>query len=351
MLGDQVKRNGGCVQERGVVLVTGGAGLIGSHIVDELLALGHKVVALDDLSGGSEQNISKKAVLVKGSIQDKALVDRLFDEYRFDHVFHLAAYAAENLSHFIRKFNYENNLIGSINLINASVVFEVKCFVFTSSIAVYGKTQLPMVEDLVPRPEDPYGISKYAVELDLHSAYKTFGLNYIIFRPHNVYGERQNIGDHYRNVIGIFINNTLQGKKMPIFGDGEQLRAFTYISDVSSVIAHSINRPDLFQQIFNIGADIPYTINQLSSYVADIMGVPLNVEYLPDRNEVRDVYAEHSKIRKFFPEYKSTIDLQEGIFRMVKWAKQYGAQKSKRFDRIEIERNLPPSWRNNLLTV
>ena len=117
-------------------------------------------------------------------------------------MFHLAAYAAEGLSPFIRRFNYQNNLIGSINLINLSVRHDVERFVFTSSVAVYGTGQLPMTEDQVPVPEDPYGNAKLAVERDLVCAHDMFGLGYTIFRPHNVYGEYQNIGDNYRNVVG-----------------------------------------------------------------------------------------------------------------------------------------------------
>ena len=220
-------------------LVTGAAGFIGSHIVDHLVSSGHTVIALDDLSGGFADNISAEAVFVEGSINNVELVNRLFQEHQFEYVFHLAAYAAEGLSHFIRRFNYQNNLIGSINLINASInTGTVKCFVFTSSIAVYGANQLPMREDTTPLPEDPYGISKLAVELDLKSALEMFGLNYMIFRPHNVYGERQNIGDPYRNVVGIFMNQIMQGKELTIFGDGLQTRAFSHVDDVAPIIAH-----------------------------------------------------------------------------------------------------------------
>src|SRR6185436_14584617 len=213
-----------------VSLVTGGAGFIGSHVADELLKEGQQVVVLDDLSGGFTENVPSGAIFVRGSITDQDLVNRLFDRYSFANVYHLAAYAAEGLSHFIKRFNYNNNLIGSVNLINASLNSgRVKCLVFTSSIAVYGRNQVPMTEDLVPQPEDPYGIAKYAVELDLKESHEMFGLNHIIFRPHNVYGERQNIGDRYRNVIGIFMNQILRGEPMTIFGDGEQTRAFSHI--------------------------------------------------------------------------------------------------------------------------
>ena len=201
-------------------LVTGGAGFIGAHVVNDLISRGHKVVVIDDLSGGFEDNVNNKAIFIKGSVCSETFITKLFEDYKFDYVYHLAAYAAEGLSHFIRRFNYNNNLIGSINLINESIKQKVKCFVFTSSIAVYGAGQLPMSEATTPLPEDPYGVSKYAVELDLHSAHKMFGLNYVIFRPHNVYGEYQNIGDRYRNVIGIFMNQLMQGKPLTLFGDG-----------------------------------------------------------------------------------------------------------------------------------
>ena len=160
------------------VLVTGAAGFIGSHVCDHLVNAGYRVIALDDLSGGFEDNVNPKAAFVKGSITDAELVNTLFASHQFEYVFHLAAYAAEGLSHFIRRFNYTNNLIGSINLINASInAGSVKCFVFTSSIAVYGKNQLPMTEDLMTAAEDPYGVSKLAVELDLKAAHDMFGLN------------------------------------------------------------------------------------------------------------------------------------------------------------------------------
>src|SRR5438105_4726281 len=201
------------------VLVTGVAGFIGSHVGAHCVKLGMKVIGLDDLSGGFQENIPEGVVFVRGSVTDHGLISRLFNEYQFKYVYHLAAYAAEGLSHFIRRFNYQTNLVGSINLINESVKSEVKCFVFTSSIAVYGAGQTPMSETMTPEPEDPYGVSKYAVELDLRAAHRMFGLPYIVFRPHNVYGERQNIADRYRNVIGIFMNQVMQGQPMTVFGD------------------------------------------------------------------------------------------------------------------------------------
>ncbi|MBS1604860.1 MAG: NAD-dependent epimerase/dehydratase family protein [Bacteroidetes bacterium] len=324
-------------------LVTGGAGFIGSHVVKHCLALGHEVVVLDDLSGGFEDHIPDGALFVKGSVVDHDLVTELFDEHKFDYVYHLAAYAAEGLSHFIRRFNYNTNLVGSINLINESVKHKVKCFVFTSSIAVYGKGQLPMTEALVPQPEDPYGVSKYAVEMDLKAAHEMFGLNYVVFRPHNVYGENQNIGDKYRNVIGIFMNQIMQGRSMTIFGDGTQTRAFSYIDDVAIPIARSVNIPAAYNEVFNIGADKPYTVNELATVVCEEFGVEPNIAYLSARNEVLHAYSDHTKAHSIFGS-PTGIDLKEGIARMAAWARVVGARQSQEFGNIEITEKLPDGW-------
>ncbi|HET7010800.1 MAG TPA: NAD-dependent epimerase/dehydratase family protein [Anaerolineales bacterium] len=326
------------------VLVTGGAGFIGSHVAEALLRRGHDVVVLDDLSGGFEDNLVDGIRFVRGSVDDVELVPRLFDRERFEFVFHLAAYAAEGLSHFIKRFNYQNNLIGSVNLINASVNTGVRAFVFTSSIAVYGASpSLPMTEATPPHPEDSYGIAKLAVEQELRACKEMFGLDYIIFRPHNVYGERQNIGDKYRNVVGIFMNQILQGRPMTVFGDGEQTRAFSYIGDVGPVIAESIDRPGAYNQIFNIGADQPYSVNQLARAVAAAMGVEPRLVHLPPRNEVVDAYSSHAKLAEVFGR-RLPWKLEDGLARMAEWARRHGARESRRFDEIEIEKNLPLAW-------
>lgn len=327
-------------------LVTGAAGFVGSHVLDHLINAGYDAVALDDLSGGFEDNVNEKALFVKGSINDEKLVNALFEEHQFDFVFHLAAYAAEGLSHFIRRFNYNNNLIGSINLINAAInAGTVKCFVFTSSIAVYGANQLPMREDTMPSPEDPYGISKLAVELDLKSAHEMFGMNYMIFRPHNVYGERQNIGDPYRNVVGIFMNQIMQGKDLTIFGDGMQTRAFSHIDDVAPIIAASVEKQDAYNQIFNIGADKPYTVKELATIVCDEFDVPEALKFLEARNEVEHAYSSHEKVHSMFGSMIQNIELRDGIRRMVADARAKGPRQGDKFGHIEIEKNMPPAWR------
>ena len=324
-------------------IVTGGAGFMGSHIAKDLLELGYKVIVLDDLSGGFVENIPKGAKFIEGSVTDYELVNRIFSEHKIDYVFHLAAYAAENLSHFIKRFNYNVNLIGSVNLMNAAINNNVKCFVFTSSIAVYGKNQVPMREDMMPIPEASYGISKLAVELEVKTSHEVFELNYIIFRPHNVFGEHQNIGDKYRNVIGIFMNQLMQDEPLTIFGDGEQTRAFSYIGDVSPVIAKSIQVKKAYNDVFNIGADEVYTINQLAKEVMKVMGKTTKIKYFKARKEVKHAYSTHEKVRNVFG-YKNKFTLRDGLKNMAEWAKKAGARKSKEFSKIEIRKNLPEGW-------
>jgi UDP-glucose 4-epimerase len=326
------------------VLVTGGAGFIGSHVAAALLDRGHAVTVLDDLSGGFEDNVPDGAVFVRGSITDAALVEALFAEGRFEYVYHLAAYAAEGLSHFIKRFNYTNNVVGSVTLLNAAINAGVRGFVFTSSIAVYGSSpELPIGEETRPEPEDPYGIAKFAVEQELASCRRMFGLDYMIFRPHNVYGPRQNIGDRYRNVIGIFMNQILHGQPMTIFGDGRQTRAFSYIDDVAPVMARAVECPAAWNQVFNIGADRACALNDLAAAVAAAMGVEPSIVHLPARQEVLHAHAAHDKVRRLLGAGEP-VALEEGLRRMAAWVRSVGPRAGRPFDGIEVLRNLPPAW-------
>lgn len=332
------------VRRRPVSLVTGGAGFIGSHVAEHLLKMGHDVVVVDDLSGGFTRNIPAGAEFIKASVTDYDLMENIFMANSFDYVFHLGAYAAEGLSHFIRRFNYNNNLIGSVNLVNLAVKYRVKRFIFTSSIAVYGEGQNPMTEDMTPMPEDPYGISKFAVELDLKSANKMWGLEYTIFRPHNVYGEKQHHGDPYRNALGIFMNQIFMHKPVTIFGDGMQTRAFSYISDVAPYIAESCDMESCRNQIINIGADKPYTVLEIAQTIVKYLDPSANIVFLPERNEVKHAYCDHTKFKQIFGNV-STTDLDTGISRMVRYAREVGFIEPTKFEGVELWEKMPESWR------
>jgi UDP-glucose 4-epimerase len=230
-------------------------------------------------------------------------------------------------------------------VLNAAVRAEtVQRFVFASSIAVYGAAQTPMTEDVVPEPEDPYGIAKYAVELDLRAAQRMFGLDYTIFRPHNVYGELQNLADPYRNVIGIFMNQLMSGRPMSVFGDGMQTRAFTHVDDVAPLIARSIEVPGAANEVFNVGADIPYTVLDLAKAVGRAFDVAEpEIDFLPAREEVVHAFSDHAKLHRVFGK-ESTVPLEDGLRRMAEWARETGVREPIRFESVEVLRNLPPSW-------
>ena len=331
------------------VLVTGGAGFLGSHLTRNLLTDscydGLRIIVVDDLSGGFAENVpnSGRVQFVKGSVTDQEFIERLFQEFSFRFVFHLAAYAAEGLSHFIRRFNYTNNLIGSVNVINASIRHAVEHFVFTSSIAVYGSGQAPMLESTQPQPEDPYGISKFSVELDLKAAHEQFGLNFTVFRPHNVYGEYQNIGDKYRNVVGIFMNRIMLEQSLPIFGDGLQQRAFSYVADILPPMISAPFVKAANCEVFNVGATIPTTVLDLAKAVCREFQVDPNIMFLPARNEVKIAWADHAKCAMIFGDKPATT-LEDGLHRMANWARSVGARSSSHFNNIEITEGLPAGW-------
>ena len=158
-----------------------------------------------------------------------------------------------------------------------------------------------------------------------------------------MYGPRQNVGDPYRNVVGIFMNQILQGQPMTIFGDGSQTRAFSYIDDVAPLMAEAIDNPAASNETFNVGADQPYSLLQLAGAVARAMGVEPRVAHLETRHEVQHAHSTHDKVRRVFgARHQATLD--EGLARMAAWVRVHGARVSAPFDAIEVARNLPASW-------
>lgn len=328
-------------------LITGIAGFLGSHVAEWCLELGHQVIGLDNLSGGFVENVPKGAIFRPGSVVDVGSVNALFSLYKPDFVYHLAAYAAEGLSHYVRSFNYINNLVGSANVINAAVNYGAKRLVFLSSAAVYGDVEPPFFEHDICIPIDPYGIAKLAVEQDLSAAHEMFGLEYTVFRAHNVYGIRQNLCDPHRNVVAIFMKQCLSGEPMTIYGDGKQVRAFTYVNDAAPHIARCVELPMTANQIYNIGGSgSSCSVEALSGMVAEALNVPYRVVNLPARNEVKVVTVVHRKMRRDFGiESGKHVTLTDGLARMAAWAKTQTLHDPKPFTAIEIEKNLPAVWR------
>ena len=328
------------------IFVTGCAGLLGANYSRHLLLNGHDVIGIDDLSGGYKAFIpkSEKFKFIKLNLEKRKKVVELFEEHNPDVLLHFAAYAAEGLSPFIRNYNYRNNLICSANLINECITCNTK-MIFTSSMAVYGEQEPPFTEDKIPQPIDPYGIAKYAVECDLKLAHDQFGLRYNIVRPHNVLGVYQNIWDRYRNVIGIFIRMVLNGQPILVYGDGEQTRAFSDIKYYMEPFDKLLTGYD--NEIFNIGADKYFTLNQVAEtvqYIGKKYGYEVPIEYGQARHEVKHAYCDHTKAKSVL-EFVDNTKLEELIESVFVWAMKQPNRKVKNID-YEVTKDIYEYWEN-----
>ena len=328
------------------IFVTGCAGLLGANYTRHLLANGHEVIGIDDLSGGYKAFVTKgeKFSFVKLNLERRKKIVELFEEHKPEVLVHFAAYAAEGLSPFIRNYNYRNNLICSANLINECIKHDTK-FIFTSSMAVYGEQEPPFTEDKRPQPIDPYGIAKYAVECDLKLAHEQFGLRYNIVRPHNVLGIYQNIWDRYRNVIGIFIRKTLNGQPILVYGDGEQTRAFSDIKYYMEPFDRLLTEYD--GEIFNIGADKYFTLNEVANTVQKVgnkYGYDVPIEHGEPRHEVKHAYCDHTKAKSML-QFTDQTNLEELIDSIFVWAMKQPNRKVKNME-YEVTKDIYDYWRN-----
>lgn len=324
------------------VLVTGGAGFIGSWLVDELVRRGHEVTAVDNLLGGRISNVNKDCRFVKGDVRNAETVRRLVKGK--DVVFHLAAYAAEGQSVFSPIAINDINIKPMNNLLVAAVNSGVSRFVFTSSMAVYGSQRPPFREDMPRRPIDPYGIGKAYCESMLETFSGTYGFEHVILRPHNVYGPRQNIADPFRNVLGIWMNRIMRGLPPIIYGDGRQMRAFSYIEDVTPALANAGFLAETANQIINLGADESVTIEKACRILLDTTGTRLKPQYVSERPlEVKNAWCTLAKSVRLL-KYKTKFDFRTGIARMWSWAKAAGPQKPTYALPLEIRKNAPKIW-------
>lgn len=332
------------------ILITGVAGLIGSRLAQHFIERGDSVVGIDDLSGGYLENVPIGVAFHKVNLLDYERVRNVFVSTipPFDVVYHLAAYAAEGLSPFIRRYNYENNVVASMNVLNQAVEIGCGRFVFASSMAVYGDGNTPFDEADITDPVDPYGVAKLAVEQDLKIAGRQHGLDFAIVRPHNVYGPHQNIWDRYRNVLGIWTHQAMNGKPMTIFGDGQQERAFTYIDDILEPLVLLGTKPECRGQVVNLGGITPITIHTAAHVAFDVfqdLGFPMPsppVQFLPARHEVKQAWSSHYKSESLLG-FEDRTPLKIGLFKMASWAKRQ-PDHSVRAMGYEITKGLYESW-------
>jgi UDP-glucose 4-epimerase len=339
------------------VLVTGAAGFMGSHLVDYLLGEGREVYGVDDLSGGYQRNVNPRSHFTRLDLREKEATASLVEQIKPQIIYHLAADATEGRSQFTPINCTERNYLVYLHLLIPAIKNGMEKMVVCSSMSVYGAQKPPFSEEMKPAPEDLYAISKAAMEKATEILSEVHGFKYTIFRPHNVYGPRQNLADPYRNVIGIFINCLLHDRNFYIYGDGEQRRAFSYIDDVTPYIAKSgfMNKAD--GEIFNIGPREEHTINEmarevLSNFVDDPDHPPehLRPKYLPARpKEVKEAFCTCEKAEKILG-YQTTVGLSEGIRRMVEWAKYLGPQEFRYLESLELEtKETPVTWKERLI--
>lgn len=327
------------------ILITGVAGLLGSRLSDWIIQNRPEcnVIGIDNLSGGYKENINPKVIFYEMDCKDKD-IKTIFSIHKIDYVFHFAAYAAEGLSPFIRTFNYQNNLESTANIVNECIRHDIKRLVFTSTMAVYGHGKTPFDEADTPKPIDPYGVAKYACEMDIQIAGHQHGLDWCIIRPHNVYGNKQNIWDKYRNVLGIWMNQHLNGLPMTIFGDGEQKRAFSFIDDCLEPLWKAAVSNKASKQIINLGSPHYYTINEANKILRGVMkgGSYINKE---QRHEVKDAHPTWEKSVKLL-DYKDRTTLSEGLSIMWNWALSQPNRKQFVWNEFELNKGIYTFWEN-----
>ena len=326
------------------ILVTGGAGFIGSHLVDLLISQGHTVSVIDDLSGGDTKNIHKQAKFYQADIRDFSRLQEIFSEFQPEMVYHLAANAAESKAQFSPVDITSRNYDGAIKVVTAAIPHGLKRFIFTSSIAVYGALQTPFKESDRPEPEDIYGITKYAFEESLKVLAEVHNFEYVITRPHNVYGPRQNMRDPYRNVVTIFMNALLRNQPLYIYGSGEQLRCFSYVSDVVDALA-TCATADVAGMTFNVGSDASYSVNHLATEILRLAGSDKKPESLPLRpREVMEAVSDHALSKKHLG-YEDRVGLSEGLHATWEWVREQGPQEPQ-YTPVELESPLlPANWK------
>ena len=336
------------------VLITGVAGLLGSRLADWIIKNKpeYKVVGIDDLSGGFEENINPKVDFWQMDLVNHP-IENIFEARNIDYVFHFAAYAAEGLSPFIRGYNYDNNLKSTARIVNECIKHDVKRLVFTSTLAVYGHGSGGIFdEDQQQLPIDPYGVAKYACEMDIQIAGEQHGLDWCIIRPHNVYGVKQNIWDKYRNVLGIWMYQYLNNEPITVFGDGEQTRAFSYIDDSLEPLWNAAIKPEASKEIINLGGVKEYTINQAAETLVEVIkedegldDFNIGILYLEGRHEVKHPIPTWQKSIDILG-FEHKTDLNEGLKEMWKWAKKQPMRERFVWSKYELDKGIYSFWKN-----
>ena len=324
------------------VLVTGVAGFLGSHLAEKLVDLGHKVVGIDNMLGGYDDNVPNNIDFHKIDCCDFQSVNSIMKGINV--VYHCAATAHEGLSVFSPYEITKNNYLASVSIFSAAVNEKVERIIFCSSMARYGNQSTPFTEDMKTLPVDPYAISKVASEEVLKNLCNLNNIEWVIAVPHNIIGPRQKYDDPFRNVVSIMINRMMQGKAPIIYGDGEQTRCFSYIDDCLSCLIPMLDQKNLNKETINIGPDEEFvTINKIAQICSNLTGVNLDPIYKKDRpQEVKHALCSADKARDLL-NYKTTVSLDDGIKRTYDYIKERGIRPFDYNINIEINNELTPT--------
>ena len=331
------------------VFISGVAGFLGSHLADAHTLRGDQVVGCDNMIGGDLQNLPEGIEFGEADCGDIDTMKQMLNGV--DLVYHCAAIATEGLSVFSPGIVAQHVFGNTAGLLAAAASKKVERFVYCSSMARYGKGDPPFREDQRPAPEDPYGIAKLAAELLVADVCETHGLEYVIAVPHNIIGPRQKYDDPFRNVASIMINRMLQGKQPVIYGDGEQVRCFSFVQDCVDPLLKMGTQSGLSGEVINIGPDEEaVTITELARILAKLLSFDLHPIHVPARpREVRDARCSADKARRLLG-YHTKVSLEEGLGSMIDWIREHGPKPFEYHLPIEIDSPLvPPTWRDRLL--
>lgn len=331
------------------IFITGIAGFLGSHIAEALIKKGHTVSGCDNLIGGYEDNIPEGAQYHYADCGDFEKMKELLRN--IDIVYHTACTAYEGLSVFSPSLVCQNTAQIAVTVASAAISNNVKRFVHCSSMARYGtQEKIPFTEDLEPKPQDPYGISKLSAEKHLKNLAEIHNMELVIAVPHNIIGPRQKYDDPYRNVASIMINLMLQGRQPIIYGDGEQKRCFSFVQDDIDCLLKLGFQDNVVGEIINIGPDEEFvTINELAKIIAKLLDFDLNPTYMPGRpQEVKLATCSADKARRLLG-YETKYTLEQGLQEMIDYIKKRGAKPFKYHLDLEIiNEKTPETWKKKL---
>lgn len=328
------------------IFITGVAGFLGSHLADRMIELGYEVVGVDNLVGGFIENVNPKVKFFKADCNDFEKMKELIKGC--DIVFHGACTAHDGFSLFAPHYITENTFGITMSVLSAATANRVKKFIYCSSMARYGRQpNIPYTENMECMPSTPYGVAKYASEMVIRQICELNDINYTILVPHNIIGPRQNYIDPYRNVAAIMINRMLQDKQPIIYGDGEQKRTFSFISDCIYCIERVVLQDNLNGEVINIGPDEEFvTVNELAKEIAKNLNFDLNPIYVADRpNEIKLAECSSEKARSLLG-YKTKTSFAKGIKEMVQDISLKGTKDFRYNYEIEIDNeHTPETWK------